>query len=233
MFGPPKGGAVLDEFESGFSRFNNVHSDILTTYECRGLHSCAVCYPSCLKSPPHHLTSCLIHTDWTQSLLLRRTARPRMFQTTGGIVDMPLELAGTLRLFHENLPVCCVLAFVCDSLFWCECTERRWHCFGTARWCAFGCSLWARTAVIYFILLVLFTLGPVTHKHAPERAGFKGRACSLNSVQQKSNCAGLYRCIGYVKTLTSMLEFLLRECGAFLLHYATFGWCSSHFCSCK
>lgn len=133
MFGPPKGGAVLDEFESGFSRFNNVHSDILTTYECRGLHSCAVCYPSCLKSPPHHLTSCLIHTDWTQSLLLRRTARPRMFQTTGGIVDMPLELAGTLRLFHENLPVCCVLAFVCDSLFWCECTKRRWHCFGTAR----------------------------------------------------------------------------------------------------
>lgn len=27
---------------------------------------------------------------------------------------MPPVLAGTLLLFHENLPVCCVLAFVCD-----------------------------------------------------------------------------------------------------------------------
>lgn len=32
-----------------FSSFNIVRSD---SYECRGLHSCAVCYPSVLKSPP-------------------------------------------------------------------------------------------------------------------------------------------------------------------------------------
>lgn len=70
----------------------------------------------------HHLTPCLIHTDWTQCLLLRRTSCPRISQTAGGIADMPPELAGTLRLFHQNLPVCCVQAFVCDSLLWSECT---------------------------------------------------------------------------------------------------------------
>lgn len=37
-----------------------------------------------------------------------------MSQTACGIVNMPPVLTGTLLLFHENLPVCCVLAFVCN-----------------------------------------------------------------------------------------------------------------------
>lgn len=53
----------------------------------------------------------------------------------------------------------------------------------------------------------------------PELAAFKRRAR-----------AGLHRCNGHVKTLTPMLESSLRECGAFLLHHATFDWCSRHFC---
>lgn len=90
------------------------------------------------KISPHHLTPCLIHTDWTRSLLLRRTTCPRMFQTAGGIVDMPPELAGILPLFHENLPVCCVLAFACDSLLWSERTEKKvalfWNGPGVCVW---------------------------------------------------------------------------------------------------